>query len=121
MKKTHETHFDMCRNLAKRSQHSTFRHGSIAVSGSSVVGKGSNRRSLHAEVSAVKDTVKKKIGKGTRRLKVYVCRVSSAGMFMNSRPCAKCMRFMRDAGVSKVYFSDQFGFAKIVLQTGIGV
>ena len=113
MKRAHADFFTICHQLASRSHHSRFRHGSIAVHRrSAILGRGYNRQNSHAEVSSVKS-----IDKYYRyeNLAVYVCRVSSSGSFMNSRPCPKCMDFMKHNGVSRVYFSDSEGFGKIIL------
>lgn len=112
MKKNHMDYFMLCRELASKSHHSKFHHGAIAVHRrGSIVGRGSNKKKIHAEVSSVMD-----ISNFSRyqNLVVYVCRVNKRGGFMNSRPCKNCMNFMRDNGVSKVYFSDETGFSKII-------
>lgn len=113
MKRNHMDFFMMCHELASRSQHSRFHHGSIVVHRrSNVLGRGSNRKYTHAEVSAITS-----IPNYSRyeNLAVYVCRVNSRGGFMNSRPCKNCMAFMKGNGVSRVYFSDSDGFSKLIL------
>lgn len=113
MKRNHMDYFMMCHALASRSQHSRFHHGSIVVyRRGSVVGKGSNRKGVHAEVCSIKN-----IPRYFRyaNLVVFVCRVNAGGGFMNSRPCSNCMRFMKENGVSRVYFSDTVGFGKLIL------
>ena len=112
MKKNHMDFFTICRQLASKSHHSRFRHGAISVyRRSTIVGRGYNRNKIHAEVSSVKN-----IDKYYRyeNLVVYVCRINSQGGFMNSKPCSKCMTFMKDNGVCRVYFSDSSGFSKII-------
>lgn len=112
MKKNHMDFFIICRHLASKSHHTRFRHGAIAVyRRSNIVGRGYNRNTTHAEVSAIKN-----IDKYYRyeNLVVYVCRINSHEGFMNSKPCAKCMEFMKHNGVCRVYFSDSSGFSKII-------
>lgn len=77
------------------------------------MGKGSNRKMLHAEVDAIKS-----VRRYSRydNLVVYVCRVNNQNGFMNSKPCSNCMKFMSENGVSKVYYSDTVGFSKIKLK-----
>lgn len=114
MKKNHMDFFLICHQLASKSHHSRFRHGSIAVyRRSAIVGRGYNRLKTHAEVSSIKS-----IEKYYRydNLVVYVCRVNAQGGFMNSKPCSKCMDFMKDNGVCRVYFSDSNGFSKIIIK-----
>ncbi len=104
--------FSICRQLAFKSHHTRFRHGSIAVyRRSTIVGRGYNRDKVHAEVSAIKNIDKYHL---YEHLVVYVCRVNSQGGYMNSKPCSKCMSFMKDNGVGRVYFSDSSGFSKII-------
>jgi len=113
MKKNHMDYFMMCRDLASRSQHTRFHHGSVAVQRrGKVLGKGSNRKNVHAEVSSVTN-----IPSYQRydKLVVYVCRVNSTGGFMNSKPCSNCLHFMRTNGVARVYYSDSIGFTKMIL------
>lgn len=113
MKRNHMDYFMMCHSLASRSHHSRFHHGSIVLHRRGIVGKGCNRKMIHAEVSCVKNIPKYY---NYDNLVVYVCRVNTQGGFMNSRPCEKCMLFMKENGVSKVYFSDDNGFSKIVFR-----
>ena len=113
MKKNHMDYFIMCRELASRSQHTRFHHGSVAMQRRGrVLGKGSNRKNVHAEVSSVTN-----IPNYQRydNLVVYVCRVNSRGGFMNSTPCSNCLHFMRANGVARVYYSDSIGFTKLIL------
>ena len=113
MKRNHMDYFMICHALASRSQHSRFHHGSIAVyRRGTIVGRGSNRKNIHAEVSSITNIPNYQ---RYEKLVVYVCRVNSKGGFMNSRPCCHCMEFMRENGVSRVYFSDTVGFSKLIL------
>lgn len=106
--------FRLCGDLAVKSHHPRFRHGSIAVHRRNViVGRGYNKTNVHAEVSSVKNITKYH---KYDNLIVYVCRVNSKGGFMNSRPCCKCIDFMKKNGVNRVYFSDASGFSKLVFQ-----
>ncbi|AAR26853.1 FirrV-1-A29 [Feldmannia irregularis virus a] len=102
-----------CQHLAKFSQHPVFRHGALVTNRTTIVGKGSNRSSLHAEVSALQNVQ----GGQHMRLRVYVCRVNARGKFMNSKPCQNCMNYMKHRGVYRVYYSDDAGgFSKLVLR-----
>lgn len=113
MKRNHMDYFTICHGLASKSHHPRFHHGSIVIHRSNVVGRGYNRIKTHAEVSSVLS-----IDKYYRynNLVVYVCRVNSQGGFMNSKPCVKCMEFLKANGVRKVYFSDDQGFSKIIIK-----
>lgn len=114
MKKVHHYFFGLCGDLASKSHHPQHRHGSIVVHRrSAVIGRGFNRSSLHAEVSSVKSVNNYR---KYENLVVYVCRVNTKGEYMDSTPCTSCMKFMRNNGVSRVYFSGKDGlFTKIKL------
>ena len=106
--------FMMCHKLTYKSHHSRFHHGAIVVHRKNrILGKGCNKKQIHAEVSAIMDIPHYKRYKN---LVVYVCRVNAQGGFLNSKPCCNCMKFMRENGVSKIYYSDDNGFSKIVLK-----
>lgn len=114
MKRNHMDYFMMCHTLASKSHHSRFHHGSIVLHRrGNIVGKGCNRKRIHAEVSCIKNIHNYC---NYDNLVVYVCRVNSTGGFMNSRPCENCMKFMKENRVSKVYFSDDVGFSKIIFR-----
>lgn len=115
----HVRFFLECRDLARYSQHPVFRHGAIVTNRTTVLGKGSNRYALHAEVSALKNIHRVRQRRKHMRLRMYVCRVNAKGAFMNSRPCENCMQYMRTRGVHRVYYSDDLGgFSKLVLGHG---
>ena len=103
----------MCHRLSSKAGHRSH-HGSIVLhKRGSIVGRGCNKRHVHAEVSCVKNIPHYY---NYDNLVVYVCRVNTRGEFMNSRPCEKCMTFMKENGVSRVYFSDEVGFGKIIFR-----
>ena len=113
MKRKDRDYFDLCKDLASRSGHSRFHHGSIVVyRRGRVLGRGNNNGKTHAEINSVKSIPKYFL---YDNLSVYVCRINAQGHFMYSRPCDKCMSFMKRNGVCKVHFSDFVGFSKITL------
>lgn len=112
MKRSHTHYINVCHALASKSHHPRFHHGSIALKrrGGGILGRGSNRKNLHAEVGSIIDIPNYQ---RYENLVVYVCRVNSKGGFMNSKPCENCVNFMKSNGVSTVYFSDEVGFSKL--------
>lgn len=104
MKKSHLDFFSEALNLTKKSGHPKFQHGSIVVHRNSIVGRGANFGFTHAEVSSIQNCNHRHIT-SRDRLVVFVCRVNSRGVFMNSRPCDRCQTYMRRKGIHKVYFT----------------
>ena len=112
MKRNHMDFFLISKKEASKSHHDRFFHGSVTVHRNTVIGKGCNRNRIHAEVSSIKN-----IHNYFKydNLVVYVCRINRRGGFMMSKPCSNCMAFMKKQGVSKVYYSDEDGFSKLIL------
>jgi hypothetical protein len=49
-------------------------------------------------------------GANTRKkYNIFVIRITSENKLVNSRPCAMCIKTMRDYGVKKVYYSNDDG------------
>ena len=93
------------------------RLGAVVVSKKRVAGKGFNKakthpllhnkyayRSIHAECDAAL--------KAAQGDTIVVVRVMKNGKLTCSRPCEKCMRFIKDYGIKKVYYSDWDGTMK---------
>lgn len=104
MKRAYLEFFSEASNLSKKSGHPKFRHGSIVVLRKSIVGRGANFGYRHAEVSSLMNC--DPVWRSSRdKLVVFVCRVNSRGVFMNSKPCGSCQTFMRSRGIRKVYYT----------------
>lgn len=104
MKKAYREYFYVAQGMTSKSEHPRFHHGSVVVMRNSIIGKGSNHGFIHAEVSSLKncDHVSKSF---LGQLSVFVCRVNSQGLFMNSKPCYGCQRFMKRMGIKKVIYT----------------
>ena len=90
------------------------RLGAILVSGGRVVGRGTNRvpndtaligwdattNSTHAEIAALRD-----YGSSMKNGTIYVARLGKSGIPRMSKPCKKCQKALRDAGVKKVVYT----------------
>lgn len=112
MKKSHEYFFNEAGQCSGKSGHPVHRHGCVAVRKNTIVGKGTNKGYVHAEVCSLIRSQNSQNDKSLRNSPViiFVVRVSSTGEFRNSKPCENCQRFMRKANVSKVYYSTDSGF-----------
>ena len=66
---------------------------------------------LHAEVGLV-SKLRKMQNVDMKRVSVYVYRVCKSKPFSLARPCAGCMRALRDAGIRSVYYTTEYnGYA----------
>lgn len=91
------------------------KHGAVIVRGGSVISVGINKNrnhptvvssehikthcSVHAEVDAIR---KVKNAKGAT---IYVARVNKSGGDLLSRPCDRCHKAIKDAGIRKVVYT----------------
>lgn len=133
-------YFDLARQEAKKSTFGKFNMGCVIVYHNRIIGRGSNsdktdpsqkhynrernlnknsnkpiRHSRHAEISALKN-VPYPIASTIdwSKVKVYIYRISPGhdlhmGM---ARPCAGCMKALREKGIRRIYYSTKDGFAK---------
>ena len=101
---------EMAVNEAERS-YQNFKHGAILVKGGKVISTGHNKvstrcpahmYSIHAESAAIKNCTEKTGSLSNTH--VYVVRINKTGL-AGSLPCAKCQRFMKIHGVSRVFYS----------------
>ncbi len=97
--------------LATTSQE-RFRHSAIIVLGGSVQSWGINKNTLdpayhvnepkisvHAEEAALKRAVR------TKGAVIYVARINRTNEQRMSRPCDRCMRQLREAGIKRVVYT----------------
>ena len=111
MKKKYEKFFHEAMLESVKSRHPRFKHGSVVVHRNSIIGRGANIGFTHAEVYGLINisNIRKKC------ISVFVVRVSFSGEFRNSRPCARCHAYMKKIGVSRVFYSTDGGFEKMIL------
>jgi len=101
--------------VGRSKQHGSYHHGSLVVSNNRVLGRGYNhprttykgkqQLSMHAEVCALN----RSIIKPRKTIDVYVVRINNTGSLMESRPCPKCILFLKKMGIRKVYYSGSDG------------
>lgn len=106
MKKAYREYFHVAQAMTSKSEHPRFHHGSVVVMRNTIIGKGSNYGFIHAEVSSLLNCENVSKSKSfLDQLVVFVCRVNSQGLFMNSKPCYGCQRFMKRMGINKVIYT----------------
>lgn len=88
---------------ARRSDHKIYNHAALVIKGGAILSSGYNHGWKHAEVHALEKLWPNK-RKGTT---VIVIRASKSkfGPLGNSRPCQKCIDFLKENGVVRVIYS----------------
>mgnify|MGYP001942874318 CR=1 FL=1 len=107
---------DAAIDMAYRSEQN-FKHGAVVVQNGKVCSSGHNKvtckishlYSCHAEMAAINRFSDKT--KTLTDAHMYVVRINKCGL-ADSKPCKKCMSYMKAHGISRVFFStgtDTFG------------
>lgn len=91
-----------------------FNHGAVLIYRGRIIGKGHNtynnssyneKSSLHAEVSAIKDGLKKISQVELNKCELVIIRVNKLGECLNSKPCCNCEKFINKHNIKKVFYS----------------
>lgn len=93
-------------------------HGAVVVKGGRVLGSGWNKGtnhptvvsqhhikthcSRHAEEEAIKNG-----GSNLKGATIYVARINRDGIDRNSKPCQKCERLIKEAGIKRVIYTTE--------------
>ena len=101
-------------NIAEKEAHKSgqnFKHGAVLVQNGKVVsaghnrvttGKGAHIFSTHAEMAAIKQCSDRSSMSDAH---MYVVRVNKGGNLADSRPCARCQKFMKMHKIQRCFFS----------------
>lgn len=109
---SHQTFVERALKVAMKS---TMRqkHGCVIVRGATIVAESCNFSvpafghgySIHAEVGAI--LLAKRARVRLSECTLYVVRyMPSAGSYANSKPCANCSQFIKEHGLSKVFYTN---------------
>lgn len=93
------------RRIAKRSDHKWAHHVAFIVRSGVTVAVGFNKGELHAEEMAVRKLLMSE-EEGSH---LYSVRVRRDGRIGASKPCPRCEKVIRDAGIRAVYYHDYDG------------
>lgn len=97
--------------LAARSTHPQYWHSALVLKGGAVISQGWNHDGRHAEVVALgKLWPSKRVG-----TTVISLRMGRDGRLGMAKPCPECSRALKEAGVTRVYYSDRKG--EVILDT----
>lgn len=91
----------LLKKIASKSDHEQFRHATIVLKGGAVISYGTNLGKRHSEVVALSKIWPNK-RKGCRIINVRIRRDGSYG---NSKPCPKCMAFLKENGIISVAYT----------------
>ncbi len=111
--------FDLCRQVARLSDHPQHKHGACLVSGNKIISIGFNKnktnpksnhlyKTHHAEL----DVILKAGREDLSNCVLYIYRETKNGDLGNSRPCKYCMELLKRVNISKIYYSDVKGFTE---------
>lgn len=113
-------------NMAKRlSKKATYCHqlGAVVVKKGKPLGFGYNKpnktsphsnnqfKNIHAELDAILDCSREEL----QGASIYVYREHKSGKPANSRPCKYCQMLIKEAGIKKVYYTDDNKFKEYVV------
>ena len=108
----------------KQAKKSSFRFqlGAVITKGGSVLGIGHNEicydklnphpyPTLHAEVAACLQVLKRGDAMRLRGATIYVARIGAKGARL-ARPCGHCLAFLKDVGITKLVYTTNEGTIK---------
>lgn len=130
MTKRERAHFGAAKAVSELSDH---KHhiGCVVTMGSRIVSSGHNsktkchalqakldkemfggehRGSLHAEVDALLPLIRK--GVDLSNASLYVYRQHKNGIMACARPCARCEKLIRQAGIKRIFYTVESGIAE---------
>lgn len=125
----YERFMELARGVAEQSVYDCYRLGSVLVLKSAIVGKGYNKAKthpqqkkynavrfditdrskhhLHAEMVALNQAKHLDLSKA----ELYIYHVGRKGEQKMARPCAGCMKAIKDRGIKKIHYSTPDGIA----------
>jgi len=104
---------DEAYNQAMKSE-MNFNHGSVVIHRGKIIGRGYNtyinsnykdKTSMHAEVSAINDALKKVDASDLKKCELVIIRVNKTGERLNSKPCCNCEYYINKFCIKRVFHS----------------
>ena len=70
--------------------------------------KDSLYKTIHAEINLLK-SLKRQLLHGYNTVDIIVIRINKSSDLRNSRPCSDCIKYLKELGIRKVYYSNSDG------------
>jgi deoxycytidylate deaminase len=91
-------------------------HGAVVIHRGKIIGRGFNKMcvpcvnrvnhySIHAEVNAIQDALKKVDKNCLQKSSLVVVRINKNGETLNSYPCKQCRDYISRIGIKTAYYS----------------
>lgn len=113
-------YLNIAAELAKQSNMFQ-KHGAIIVYKKNIIAKGyniftnqsKNNYSMHAEIVAINNAIKKKISKDIlTKSELFVVRISNCNILKYSKPCINCQKYINKHKIKKTYYSTNYEYDK---------
>lgn len=108
--------------LARKNNTDLARLGAILVKDGVIIGKGKNTRrshplqfrfskssvkiSLHAEIAAIADALRKYDEEDLKGSTIYVARILKSGSTGKAKPCSVCQEALKHFGIEAVFWTE---------------
>lgn len=99
------------------------KHGAIVVYKKNIISKGCNiftnqfrnNYSMHAEIVAINNAIKKNISKDIlNKSELFVVRISNCNILKYSKPCINCQKYIKKFSIKKTYYSTNYEYDKMM-------
>lgn len=111
----HSSYIDEAKRIANNSEVLCSSHGAIVIHRGKIIGRGCNKYcikdkvtkkfSIHAEVSAIQDALRRSSLDDLKKSTLVIVRVNNNNETLNSFPCENCRRYIEEKGIKCVYYS----------------
>lgn len=119
--------FDKAKEASTRSTHDRVAIGCVLVSGNNLISRGYNQAKshpmqarynerhrkflkchhhIHAEIHALVNSSRSSVVGAD----AYIYREDKEGSLANCRPCGSCYSALREAGISRIYYTSKDGY-----------
>jgi len=112
----HERLLELAYRVALTSDHERWQLGAVMTRGSTFLASSPNKfrnppwvSHIHATTHAEVGALRRCLLNSARGSTMYVARVDKDGLRRMARPCNKCMKTLKDAGVRRVVYTTNDG------------
>ena len=116
-------YFNIASNIAQNSNMFQ-KHGAIIIHKKSIISSGCNmycnsgkvNYSMHAEIIAINNALKKKYKDILNNCELYVVRIgpnNSSNILKYSKPCINCQKYICKFNIKKIFYSTNYDYDKL--------